>query len=71
MGKFIPREKLSKKARKTLDRKKRVTWGTLNPTTRKPENPKAYQRKKVQPEEDDLPRVEPFNFIRSFPIPLP
>ena len=47
MKKFVSREKLSKKARKALDSSKRRTWGPLNPVTRRPENPKAYKRKKV------------------------
>ncbi len=68
MENFIPKEKMSKKARKALNRKKRQTWGSLNPTTRKPENPKAYKRKKVQPGEDDFPPVEPFAFIKASPI---
>jgi hypothetical protein len=50
--KFIPREKLSKKTQRELNLKKRRTWGALNPATRKPKNPKAYDRKKVQREDD-------------------
>ena len=45
--KFIPYEKLSKKQKKELDRKKRKTWNGLSPVTRKPENPKAYKRKQT------------------------
>lgn len=48
MGKFIPYEKLSKKAKRELDLKKRGTWGGLNPVTRVPPNPKAYNRRKAQ-----------------------
>lgn len=44
MEKFIPYQKLSKKARRELDRKRRVTWGNVNPGTRHEPNPKAYQR---------------------------
>jgi len=40
----VPYGKLSKKARRELDRKKRRDWGGLNPVTRKPENPGAYSR---------------------------
>ena len=40
-----PREKLSKKARQSLDAEKRATWG-LSPVTRKAENKKRYNRKK-------------------------
>lgn len=52
MEKFIPREKLSKKAKRELNVKKRRTWGALKPVTRKPENPKVYNRKKAQQEDD-------------------
>lgn len=48
MEKFIPYEKLSKKKQRELDRLKRNTWGKLNPVTRKPENPKAYNRRKAR-----------------------
>ena len=48
MEKFIPYEKLSKKERRRLDQAKRQTWGGINPVTRKPENSRAYNRKKVK-----------------------
>ena len=48
MQKFVPYEKLSKKAKRELDRKKRGTWGGLNPVTRMPPNPRAYDRRKAQ-----------------------
>ena len=48
MEKFIPYEKLSKKKQRELDLKKRGSWGGLNPVTRKPRNPKAYDRRKAQ-----------------------
>ena len=48
MEKFIPYEKLSKKEKRRLDREKRGTWGELSPVTRKPENPKAYNRRKAR-----------------------
>ena len=48
MAKFIPYEKLSKKEKRKLDLAKRQTWGELNPVTRKPENSKAYNRRKAQ-----------------------
>lgn len=61
MYKFIPFEKLSKQKQKELNQKKRSTWGPLNPVTRKPENPKAYNRKKAQRRDDDYcPGTEPF-----------
>ena len=48
MEKFIPFEKLSKKKQRELNAKKRNTWGPVSPVTRKPENPKAYNRQKAQ-----------------------
>lgn len=69
MEKFVPRGKMSKKAKRELDKRKRVTWGALNPTTRKPENPKAYKRKKVQPEEEDAPPLNLFTSPRPIPAP--
>ena len=47
MEKFIPYEKLSKKKKRELDAARRTVW-KINPVTRKPENPKAYNRKKAQ-----------------------
>lgn len=53
MEKFIPYEKLSKKKQKELSAKKRRTWNGLNPVTRKPQNPKAYNRQKARRWSDD------------------
>ena len=53
MEKFVPYEKLSKKKRRELDLMKRGSWGGLNPVTRKPANPKAYNRKKAQSWKND------------------
>ena len=44
MDKFIPYDKLSKKARRALDQKRRGTWGTVNPAARLEANPKAFKR---------------------------
>lgn len=46
MEKFVPFEKLSKKKQQELNKQRRTTWGSLNPTIRKPENSKAYNRNK-------------------------
>lgn len=46
MANFVPREKLSKKARKELDKQKRTTWA-FSPVTKKVESKKVYQRKKA------------------------
>lgn len=50
MDRFIPREKLSKKARNALDRQRRTTW-SFSPTTRKVESKKRYSRKTHEREE--------------------
>ena len=60
--KFVPYEKLSKKKRREMDATRRGSWGALNPVTRVPENPRAYNRKKAQRRMDDL-RFEPFLFV--------
>ena len=52
MEKFIPYEKLSKKKRREQDAGKRTVWA-ISPVTRRPENPKAYNRKKAQKRMDD------------------
>ncbi len=41
---WTPRQKLGKKARRLLDRKKRREWG-LSPVTRRVESKKKYARK--------------------------
>lgn len=46
--KYIPYEKLSKKAKKEMDKTKRNTWGEMSPVTRMPANSKAYNRNKVK-----------------------
>ncbi len=53
MERYIPKNKLNKSARKKLNSQRRRIWGIINPVTRKPANPKAYNRKKVQPDESD------------------
>ena len=53
MEKFIPYEKLSKKKKRELNARKRKTWGNVNPVTRRPENPKAYNRQKARKWSDD------------------
>ena len=50
--KMIPYEKMSKKQKKEMDRKKRNTWNGFNPVTRKPENPKAYKRRQAHEWDD-------------------
>ncbi len=63
MEKFVPFEKLSKKQQRELNNQKRRTWGELSPVTRRPENPKAYNRKKARKWSDDSHCSVPFRFI--------
>ena len=52
MAGFIPKEKLSKKAQKDLDRQKRVTWD-FSPVTKTVESKKIYSRKRKARNRDD------------------
>ena len=52
MKKFVPREKLGKKARKQLDSEQRATW-TFSPETKKVESKKLYDRKKKSHDRHD------------------
>ena len=61
MEKFIPYEKLSKKKQRELNASRRGTW-TINPVTRKPANPKAYNRKTARNWKDDSNSV-PFDSV--------
>ena len=54
MEKFIPYEKLSKKKQRELNALKRGTWGSFSPVTRRPADPKAYNRKAAQRRNDDF-----------------
>jgi hypothetical protein len=51
--KFVPQDKMSKKAQKELNNKKRGTWGNTNPVTRVQPNKKAYDRKRDKKELDE------------------
>lgn len=44
--KFIPEDKMSKKAQKELNKRRRRDWGELSPVTHVPQNSKAYNRAK-------------------------
>ena len=48
MDKMISYSKMAKKKRRELDRRKRGTWAGVNPVTRRPENSRAYDRRKAQ-----------------------
>ena len=62
MQKYMPYEKLSKKEKRKIDIRHRNTWGEINPVTRKPENSKAYNRKKAQNWKRELPNFGPSSF---------
>ena len=46
MKKFVPENKMSKKARKELNSSRRTTWG-FSPITKKVESRKVYNRKRI------------------------
>ena len=46
MAGFVPKDKLSKKARKELNRQRRVTWD-FSPVARTVESRKLYSRKRI------------------------
>lgn len=48
MDRYVPFEKLSKKKKRELNARRRGTWGEINPVTRRPKKPKAYDRKKAR-----------------------
>ena len=68
MEKFIPYEKLSKKEKRKLDNARRQTWGALNPTTRKSDNIKVYNRKKRQDWKKELPGSVAFGFYKAYKL---
>ena len=53
MEKFVPYDKLSKKKKRELDKARRGSWYGVNPVTRKPENSRAYNRRKARTWSDD------------------
>lgn len=53
MEKFIPFEKLSKKKQREQNAARRGSWYGLNPVTRKPENSRAYNRRKARKWSED------------------
>ena len=52
MAGFVPKDKLSKKARKELNRQRRVTWD-FSPVTKTVESKKLYNRKRNAQSRDD------------------
>ena len=66
MAKFIPFVKLSKKTQQEINKSRRKNWGNIDPTTKRPENSKAYNRKKAQAWKDDCPTSELFYYLVKF-----
>ena len=64
MEKFVPYQTLSKKKKRELDKARRGSWHGINPVTRKPENSRAYNRKKTRTWSDDSWTVSFFVNIR-------
>ena len=55
MARFVPQKKLSKKAQKELNRRRRVFW-TFSPVTKTVDSRKIYSRKrKTRDSEEDVP----------------
>lgn len=48
MDRYVPCEKLSKKKQREANAARRRSWGQLSPVTRRTENPKIYNRKKIR-----------------------
>ncbi len=57
MEKFIAYEKLSKKKKRELDAMRRGSWHGFCPVTRRPDNPRAYRRKKARSWDPDSAAV--------------
>ena len=66
MAKFIPFVKLSKKTQQEINKSRRKNWGNIDPTTKRPENSKAYNRKKAQAWKDDFPTSELVYYLVKF-----
>ncbi len=60
MEKFVPFEKRSKKQQREQNARRRSLWGGVKPVTRRPENPKAYNRRKARQWKQDAPPTVPF-----------
>ena len=70
LEKFVPKEKMSKKAKKKMAAERRGTWA-FSPITKKIDSKKIYNRKKISQTRYDDGR-EIFNVgIRMPALPLP
>ena len=54
MNKFTPYQKLSRKKQRELDAARRSDWGIIQPTTKRIESAKRYNRKKLRKPDDGL-----------------
>ena len=52
MARFVPKDKMSKKAQKELNRQRRVTWD-FSPVTKTVDSKKLYNRKRNARNRDD------------------
>ena len=50
MKRYVTLDKMNKKQKKEYHNSLRGTWGEFSPITRKPKNPKAYDRAKAKRE---------------------
>ena len=62
MDKFVPKEKLGKKARKKMAAEKRTTWA-FSPVTRKIDSKKLYNRKRISRARYDDSTRDSFLFV--------
>ena len=67
MARFVPKDKLSKKARKELNRQQRVTWD-FSPVTKTVESKKLYNRKRNARNRDDY-GLGVFDSFFAFTLP--
>ena len=58
MEKFIPLQKQQKKNQRAEYAKRRTSWGGMNPITRKPDKPSAYNRAKDKTKNKNLIKGE-------------
>lgn len=65
MKQYVSIKKQQKKVQRAFTAKQRGSWGGLNPVTRKPENPKAYNRKKAGQWRTDSSHGLPFIYVRA------
>ena len=67
MAGFVPKNKLSKKAQKELNRQRRVTWD-FSPVTKTVDSKKLYNRKKNARDRYEDYGTSAFCFQKFFPF---